>query len=113
MFDFLDFFLISFVIAFVAKPWHLTFGATTVILLSSGVGAVIGSFLCGASADRVGRRPVLLATIVLFSLGTAALRHGNFGCLGSAEYRDRPALPSPSENSRSAFSCAASRRAPA
>src|ERR1700722_1161360 len=73
MFDFLNFFLISFVIAFVAKPWHLTFGATTVILLSSGVGAVIGSFLCGASADRVGRRPFLLATIVLFSLGTAAL----------------------------------------
>jgi MFS transporter, putative metabolite:H+ symporter len=54
MFDFLDFFLISFVIAVVAKPWHLTFGATTVILLSSGVGAVIGSFLCGALADRVG-----------------------------------------------------------
>jgi putative MFS transporter len=55
MFDFLDFFLISFVIAFVAEPWHLTFGATTVILLSSGAGAVIGSFLCGALADRVGR----------------------------------------------------------
>jgi MFS transporter, putative metabolite:H+ symporter len=71
--DFLDFFLISFVIAMVAAPWRLTFNQSTVILLSSGIGAVIGSFVCGAAADRWGRRPVFLTTIVIFGLGTVAL----------------------------------------
>jgi putative MFS transporter len=71
--DFLDFFLISFVIAIIAGPWRLTIGQSTTILLSSGVGAVVGSFVCGAAADRFGRRPVLLTTIAIFALGTAAL----------------------------------------
>lgn len=73
MIDFLDFFLISFVLAYVAKPWHLTTAQSTVVLLSSGAGAVLGSFTCGALSDRFGRRPVFLATITLFAAGTAAL----------------------------------------
>jgi len=73
MIDFLDFFLISFVLAFVARPWHLTVLQTTIVLLSSGIGAVLGSFICGNLADRYGRRPMFLATIGLFSLCTGAL----------------------------------------
>ena len=67
--DFLDFFLISFVLAFLAKPWGLTVWQSTIILLPSGVGAVLGSFICGALSDKFGRRPVFLTTIVLFALG--------------------------------------------
>ena len=52
--DFLDFFLISFVIAMVAAPWRLTFNQSTVILLSSGIGAVIGSFVCGGGRRSLG-----------------------------------------------------------
>ncbi len=80
--DFLDFFLISFVLAYVAKPWHLTIWESTVILLSSGIGAVLGSFVCGALSDRFGRRPVFLATITLFAAGTAALAFTPEGAWG-------------------------------
>ena len=73
MIDFLDFFLIGFVLAYVAKPWHLTTTQSTIVLLSSGAGAARGSFVCGALSDRFGRHPVFLATIVLFAAGTAAL----------------------------------------
>jgi MFS transporter, putative metabolite:H+ symporter len=68
MVDFLDFFLISFVITYIVGPWQLSVGQTTIILLSAGIGASFGSFICGAIADRVGRRPVFLCTIALFTL---------------------------------------------
>ena len=73
MVDFLDFFLISFVITYIVGPWQLSVGQTTIILLSAGIGASFGSFICGAIADRVGRRPVFLCTIALFTLCTGAL----------------------------------------
>ena len=71
--EFLDYFLIGFVLTFVAGPWHLTFGQSSVILLSSGVGSMLGAFFFGRLADRIGRRKVFLQTISLFTLGTAAL----------------------------------------
>ena len=71
--EFLDYFLIGFILTFIAKPWHLTVGMSSVILLSSGVGAMIGSAYFGWLADKIGRRRVFLLTIVLFSAGTAAL----------------------------------------
>lgn len=73
MIDFLDFFLISFVLAYIVKPWGLTVSQTTLVLLSAGLGASIGSFVCGAVADRIGRRPVFLSTIVLFTASTGAM----------------------------------------
>jgi putative MFS transporter len=73
MVDFLDFFLISFVLAYIVGPWHLSVRQTTVILLSAGIGASLGSFVCGAMADRVGRRPVFLGTILLFTSCTGVL----------------------------------------
>ncbi len=36
MLDFFDFFLIGFVLAFVVKDWHLTYGQSGAILLASG-----------------------------------------------------------------------------
>lgn len=73
MVDFLDFFLISFIITYIVGPWQLSVGQTTIILLSAGIGASFGSFICGAIADRVGRRPVFLCTIALFTVCTGTL----------------------------------------
>ena len=40
MLDFFDFYLIGFVLAFIVGAWHLTYGQSAMILLSSGLGAV-------------------------------------------------------------------------
>lgn len=70
MFEFFDFAIIGFVVSMVAKPWHLTFGESSVILLTSGLGAIIGSVAWGWLGDRWGRRPLIIASILAFTLGT-------------------------------------------
>lgn len=79
--EFFDQFIIAFVLAFVIKPWRLTYGQSAVILLSSGIGSIIGSFLWGYFADRFGRRTALVASTVAFSLSSlllAATPEGNW-----------------------------------
>lgn len=71
--EFLDYFLIGFILTFVSASWHLTFGQSSVILLSSGIGAVAGAVYFGRLADRIGRRPVFLMTVTIFTLATTAM----------------------------------------
>lgn len=73
MLDFFDFFLIGFVLAFVVKDWHLSFGQSGAILLASGVTAPFGSLLYGWMADRIGRRKALIAAVLNVSLATGAM----------------------------------------
>jgi hypothetical protein len=40
MFEYFDFFVISYVAAVVAPIWHLTFGQSGLILLGAGLGAI-------------------------------------------------------------------------
>jgi MFS transporter, putative metabolite:H+ symporter len=47
MLDFFDFFLIGYVLAFIFKEWHLTYGQSALILISAGLGAVPGAFFWG------------------------------------------------------------------
>src|SRR5258708_30805838 len=73
MLEFFDYYLIGFVLAFIIKPWQLTWGQSAVILLSSGVGAILGAGFWGWVADRIGRRKVFMATIINFSVATGFL----------------------------------------
>ena len=73
MLEFFDYFLIGYVVAFIAGPWKLTFGESAVILLSSGFGAMFGAVFYGWLADKIGRRKVFLMTVVNFSLATGIL----------------------------------------
>jgi MFS transporter, putative metabolite:H+ symporter len=73
MLEFFDYYLIGFVLAFIVKPWQLTWGESAVILLSSGVGAILGAGFWGWLADRIGRRKVFMATVINFSLATGCL----------------------------------------
>jgi putative MFS transporter len=71
--EFFDYFLIGFVLAFLIGPWKLTFGQSAVVLMSSGIGAIIGAFAWGWLADRIGRRKVFIATVLNFSAATGLL----------------------------------------
>jgi putative MFS transporter len=73
MLEFFDLYLIGFVLAIIIKPWHLTFGVSAVILLSSGVGAMVGAGFWGYIADRIGRKAVFIATVLNFSIATGIL----------------------------------------
>jgi putative MFS transporter len=73
MLDFFDFYLIGFVLAFIIGGWHLTYGQSGAILLASGVGAPIGSLFWGWMADKIGRRSVMILTVLNFSLATGLM----------------------------------------
>lgn len=60
-----DFIVVGFLLVAVATQWHLTFGQSTLILLSAGIGTVVGGPLFGWLGDRFGRRTaILLGTLV-------------------------------------------------
>jgi putative MFS transporter len=71
--EFFDYFLIGFVLAFLIGPWKLTFGQSAVVLMSSGIGAIIGAYVWGWLADRIGRRMVFIGTVLNFSIATGLL----------------------------------------
>jgi putative MFS transporter len=73
MLDFFDFFLISFVLAFFVKDWHLTFGQSGAILFASGVAAIPGGIFFGWLGDRIGRRTVFMTSILTFSIATGLM----------------------------------------
>src|SRR5256886_14042002 len=71
--EFFDYFLIGFVLAFLIGPWKLTFGQSAIVLMSSGIGAIIGAYDWGWLADRIWRRPLLIVSVLHFSLASGLL----------------------------------------
>src|ERR1700732_4217819 len=70
MLDFFDFYLIGFVLAFIVRGWNLTYGQSGAILLASGIAAPFGSLFWGWMADKIGRRKVMILTVLNFSVPT-------------------------------------------
>ena len=60
-----DFFVVGFLVSAVAPSWGLTFGQSTIMLLSAGVGAMIGALGFGWIADRIGRKPVVVVVALI------------------------------------------------
>src|SRR5271154_4542608 len=71
--EFFDYFLIAFVLAFLIGPWKLTLGQSATVLMSSGIGAIVGAYSWGWIADRIGRRKVFIGTVLNFSIATGLL----------------------------------------
>ncbi|QRP49074.1 MFS transporter [Amycolatopsis sp. FDAARGOS 1241] len=75
MFDGYDTLIPSYVIHFVAKPWHLSEGQVGFLVSSGLIGFAVGSVVHGVIADRIGRRPTLIAGLLVsgfFSVLTGA-----------------------------------------
>ena len=68
-----DFFVVGFLVSAVAPLWKLNFGQTTIILLSAGVGSMVGAVGFGWAADRFGRKLVVVGTGVMCSLCAGAI----------------------------------------
>ncbi|HEX3589980.1 MAG TPA: MFS transporter [Pseudonocardiaceae bacterium] len=76
MFDGYDTLVPSYVIHFVAKPWRLSEGSVGFLVSSGLIGFAVGSVAHGVIADRIGRRPTLIAGLIVaggFSVLTGAL----------------------------------------
>ena len=73
-FDGLDTFSPAYVIKFVAEPWHLSHAEAGLLVSAGLIGFGIGSLGHGVVADRFGRKPTLIAGLLIsgvFSLATA------------------------------------------
>jgi putative MFS transporter len=73
MLDYFDFGLIGYALAFIVGPWHLTYGQSALILLTSGLGGVPGALFYGWLADKIGRRTVFIVTALNFSIATGIM----------------------------------------
>lgn len=70
--DSMDVGLISFIMATLARQWHLAPGTVAWIGSVGFVGMAIGASLGGSVADRVGRRTVFAGTLLVYGVATGA-----------------------------------------
>ena len=70
--DAMDVGLISFIMAALAQQWTLTPGTVAWIGSIGFVGMALGASLGGSAADRMGRRFVFAATLLIYGLATGA-----------------------------------------
>jgi putative MFS transporter len=70
--DAMDVGLISFVMAALARQWSLDGGTLSLIGSVGFVGMALGASLGGSVADRVGRRFVFAATLLIYGVATGA-----------------------------------------
>ncbi|WP_233852826.1 MFS transporter [Paraburkholderia sp. HD33-4] len=73
MLEFWDAYLIGFIMAYLIKPWGLTYGIMGAVLLSSGAGAIVGGVVWGSMADRLGRKPVFVLSLLLLAAASVGL----------------------------------------
>lgn len=73
MLDFFDYYIIGFVLTYIVVPWRLSFAQSAIVLMATGLGSMAGAFGFGYLADRIGRRPVMIVTVLTFSLPSGLL----------------------------------------
>ncbi|MFX3619359.1 MAG: MFS transporter [Sporolactobacillus sp.] len=78
LFDALDVGMLSFIIAALAGEWKLNEAQMGWIGSVSSIGMAVGALLFGIMADRIGRKNVLIVTVLLFTIcsGISALSTG-------------------------------------
>jgi putative MFS transporter len=79
MFDAMDQGMVSGVIAAIGTDWDLSKYQLSWLTSSGIFGMIVGAALSGAMSDRIGRRAVILSTLLIYSIGS-------FLCGISTEY---------------------------
>jgi putative MFS transporter len=72
-FEYFDFFIVGYLVAVIGPQWKLTFGQISVMLLSAGVGAIVGALVFGKLADTFGRKPLIVAGTLLYAVSAGAI----------------------------------------
>src|SRR6476646_9624267 len=74
IFDFYDLLLLSFLVSStsIVKDLALTPNEVAILLGTPLAFTAVGGFIGGAMADRFGRKPLLMLTILVYSIGTLA-----------------------------------------
>ena len=65
--------MIGYAIPMIMKEWGVTRAAFSVAVASGLMGMAIGSLSAGIIADKLGRKPVLIASIILFGSATTLI----------------------------------------
>lgn len=73
LFDALDVALLSFIMPVIKQSWQLSASQMGAVSAVTSLGMMIGALGCGYLADKVGRKPVLIMTLLLFSFGNLLL----------------------------------------
>lgn len=71
--EFFDFFVVGFLVSVLAPKWHLTFGQTSVMLMSAGIGAMLGAFISGFLTDRFGRKPLTVSGVLICGVAAGSI----------------------------------------
>lgn len=71
-FDAMDGAVIAFVLAAVIKLWHLSNGQAGILGSALLIGYLVGAFLSGTLGDLIGRRKIIVWSLVFYSLATLA-----------------------------------------
>lgn len=71
--DFFDFYVVGFLVAVLAPQWHLTYGQSSMMLLSAGVGAIVGALIWGALSDAWGRKLLFITGTMLCAVAAAGI----------------------------------------
>lgn len=70
LFDAMDVGIVSFIVAALAVEWKLAANEVGLLAAINSIGMAVGAFMAGALADKLGRKAVLLGTLVVFSVAS-------------------------------------------
>jgi MFS transporter, AAHS family, 4-hydroxybenzoate transporter len=72
LFDGIDTTAIGVVVPTLAREWHTPPATFTPAFLATNLGAVVGYLACGPIAERIGRRNLIIVSVLWFGLATLA-----------------------------------------